>query len=137
MPKCRAIQALCNLAQKGLILLVNLVPQRTTCPANTISLGADGGDDLSSITGATCLMLCAPYGDAVDVFRPKKASLAAVYEGRPRAMLLVNERMRRAVLEPHEPVTYQMSSSGSTLTHSISLNTHQALAETYHGKGVK
>lgn len=132
VPEMRSIQALCNLAQKGLVVMVNHVPGRNVCPASTVSLGVDGGDDLNSITGNTLLMLSVPYSEARDVFKLRTtAEVAARYEGRPRGTLLVNERMRRAVMEPHEPVVYQIRGGGDSLTGAVSLSTHQALVESY------
>lgn len=128
----RSIQALCNLAQKGLIVMVNHVPGRNVCAASTVSLGVDGGDDLHSITAGTLLMLSVCYSEARDVFKLRtSAEAAARYEGRPRGTLLVNERMRRAVMEPHEPVVYQIAKNNSSLANSVSLSTHQVLVESY------
>lgn len=126
----RSVQALSNLAQKGLVVMVNHVPGRNVCPASLVSLGVDGGDDLSSITGGTLLMLSVPYTEARDVFKLRtSAEAAARYEGRPRRTPLVNERMRRAVMEPHEPVVYQIGGGNASLA--VSLSTHQALVESY------
>lgn len=103
-------------------------------PASQVSLGVDGGDDLHCITAQTLLMLNVPYGEARDVFKLKtSAEQAGQYQGRPRGTLLVSERMRRAVMEPHEPVVYQMASvngSGS-LGHSMSLTAQQSLVDSY------
>lgn len=141
VPKCRAIQALCNLAEKGLIFLMNMAQGRTVFSTAAVSLGVDGGDDLSSITGQTVVSLVAPYPDAVDVFRPKKSHPpppAYCYEGRARGTLLVNERMRRAVLEPHEPLIYQLAlTSSSSSVHGVSLSAHQALVDSHHTKAAK
>jgi len=186
IPKCRIIEALCNLAQRDLIFMVNATPGRTIFPVGSISLGkgvgsgSGVGDGIgggssgssNSITEQTLLMLTLPYGEAKDAFRvqytsnhqeqksvPVSAAAAALsvnegilplqrqqqqqqqlhYRGRVPAPLVVPERVRRAVLEPREPLTYRAlhnedgggGSAGASLTSGLSLTTHQALVGNY------
>lgn len=164
MPKCRVIQALCNLAQKGLIFLINAVPGRNTLPVGAVSLGVAGGSEgagssYATITQNTLLMLNVAYHEAVDAFRPKKSSSlhfgtggggtgvsgaavtrgtadAPVYAGRVRAPVLVSERLRKAVLEPLEPIVYQHGAAGTAegLARSVSIAAHQALVDSLKGR---
>lgn len=122
VPKCRVVQALCSLAQRGLIFMMNAAPGRLTMPVAALSLGVQGAEQagsssFGSITGQTLLMLNVSYEQAVDAFRVKRPHLSGGggdggggYRGRPRVTIQVNERLRKAVLEPIVPVVYQASS---------------------------
>jgi hypothetical protein len=123
VPKCRVVQALCSLAQKGLIFMVNAAPGRHTLPVAALSLGVQGAEQagsssFGSITAQTLLMLNVSYEQAVEAFRVKRANTSAgtsteyTYTGRPRVTIQVNERLRKAVLEPIVPVVYQANTAG-------------------------
>lgn len=161
MPKCRIVQALANLAQKGLIFMTNITPGKHTLPAGALSLGVPGADtnsngssssnSLHSITAQTVVVLNVPYAQAVDAFRVKKSrsgesssgGMGELYVGRPRCVVQVTERLRKAVLEPVVNIVYQQSHGqtagvgvGTTTqqqqqqqTSTLSLSSHQAILD--------
>ena len=143
MPKYRVVQALCTLAQKGLIFMTNPIPGRQALPNNALSLGVHGAENsgsssYGSITAFTLLMLNVPYEQAVDAFRVRTATTSnnssatatsgPLEYGRPRVPVQVSERLRKAVLEPLIPVVYQ--ANGSSLSNSLSLSAHQGITDT-------
>lgn len=111
-------------------------------PASTLSLGMHGaelsGSNVGSICSTTFVMLNVSYEQAVDAFRVKKAiSTAAgdsVYATRPKPVLQVNERLRRAVLEPLVPVVYQ--STGAGAGSGLSLSAQQTLSDGHKRKSI-
>lgn len=119
------MQALCSLAQKGLVFMMNVAPGRLTMPVSALSLGIPGAElagssSFGSITGQTLLMLNVSYEQAVDAFRVKRARDKnsaggdVGYSGRPRVTIQISERLRKAVLEPIVPVVYLASASSSS-----------------------
>jgi hypothetical protein len=141
------IQALSGLAQKGLIFMVNAIPGRPSMPASTLSLGTHGtelsGSNVGSICSKTFVMLNVSYEQAVDAFRVKKTSNTAavgagandsVYASRPKPVLQISERLRRAVLEPLVPVVYQ--STGAGAGSGLSLSAQQTLSDSHKRKSI-
>lgn len=138
--------------------MVNAVPGRTSLPVGAVSLGVEGSNGAGSagvssyanITQNTLMMLNVSYHEAVDAFRPKKSALQfggtsshttktgaeAVYTGKALAPILVSERLRKAVLEPLEPIVYQSSTAGAGIANSVSISAHQALVDTFKSRHV-
>jgi hypothetical protein len=101
---------------------VNPAPGRHTLSVAALSLGVQGAEQtgsssFGSITAQTLLILNVSY-EAVEAFRVTRANTSAgtsteyTYTGRPRATIQVNERLRKAVLEPIVPVVYQANTAG-------------------------
>jgi hypothetical protein len=140
VPVCRVIQALAGLAQKGLIFMVNAVPGKMSMPVSTLSLGTHGTElsgSAGSICSSTFVMLNVSYEQAIDAFRVKKAGSAGASDprlvGRPKPVLQINERLRRAVLEPLVPVVYQ---SGGGVGSGLSLSAQQTLTDGLKRKSI-
>jgi hypothetical protein len=102
---------------------VNPAPGRHTLSVAALSLGVQGAEQagsssFGSITAQTLLMLNVSYEQAVEAFRVTRANTSAgtsteyTYTGRPQATIQVNERLRKAVLEPIVPVVYQANTAG-------------------------
>jgi hypothetical protein len=141
IPKCKVIQALCSLAQKGLIFMANTMPNKSVLSVHAVSLGVDGsggsggsgggGNSSSTITAQTLVMLNVPYEQVLLAFKVKPVDNNSSSSGgggcgggsfaplgpfalhRRCGTLQVAERLRRAVLEPAEPIVYMsVGSSG-------------------------
>lgn len=93
--------------------LCNMVPGRTSYPADALSLGVgDSGAD--AVTGQTLVLLSAPYDLTLQAFRVD-SSASSVQARSGQVSLPVTERIRRAVLEPLEPIHFEQEPTESIM----------------------
>ena len=92
-----------------------MVPGRTSYPADALSLGVgDSGAD--AVTGQTLVLLSAPYDLTLQAFRVDSSASSVSVQGRSgQVSLPVTERIRRAVLEPLEPIHFEQEPTESIM----------------------
>lgn len=91
------------------MFLSNIIPGRTSYPADALSLGV-GDNGADAVTGQTLVLLSAPYDQILHAFRVTDSSASSV-----QASLSVTERIRRAVLEPLEPIYFEQQPTESIM----------------------
>lgn len=92
------------------MFLTNMVPGRVSYPADALSLGV-GDNGADAVTGHTLVLLSAPYDLTLQAFRPTSSG-----QGRSGLVSLsVSERIRRAVLEPLEPIYFEQEPTESIM----------------------
>lgn len=96
------------------MFLSNMVPGRTSYPADALSLGV-GDNGADAVTGQTLVLLSAPYDQILHAFRVTDSSASSVQARSGLTSLSVTERIRRAVLEPLEPIYFEQEPTESIM----------------------
>jgi len=87
------------------VFLANKGPGRASYPADALSLGVDD-NGADAVTGQTLVLLSAPYDQVLEAFRIDTSAANP---------LSVTEKIRRAVLEPLEPIHYAQEHTESIM----------------------